>query len=503
MAATSERPKLSEIIRLLEQRPFDLTMWQTLEKILQEQNDPFSLKTLAVIIRGIKALGGRTPDSRTVRDTFARLAKSYNNPIVIRAAAKHYLMELNLPGTAKEHLAHCKTLGVNDSETAQLLNQAETELRRRDAQLVTVSTSRAAMSIRKTGKISLLPQVADASRPDAVATLPLEKVKMEQPSVHAAACLVSGDLVSARLYLKRGVVDSDPQRYWELWTELGNAHYEKNQFLDARSAYNEACTIAPENVISQFNLGTGKLVTGDFNGALKCFQKADDIESFEPKVLCNVGAAYFLQDEYIKAESILRETIRIKPDYIRALNTLSSVLGAMNRLDESLEICNQILEMRPGHPEASMKKGIICLNDGQLDEAIDCLTDAVTTPELQVDAHCYLAQALAAQLQTNYAEETLQSAFQLGTVEPELACNSWKAIGRGWRKENDTNRSVAAFQRVCQLDPRDAEAWYELGITYGRAKHDSYARECFQTYFRLSPEAAKRTTVEKLLEGSR
>ncbi len=503
----TQAPKLSDCIRALELKPFDAKQWEVLRDCVRQQGDPFSLKTLEILIKGISSLHGKNPDSRPIRDTFCRLVRSYNNPVVIRAAAKHFLMELNLPDVARDYLVHAKQLGLNDSETAQLLTQAEAELRRRGAQLINISNEDAAKSIRRTGKLSLLPSpkasVDDADEMRSRATVPLDSIKIEDFTEQAAACLISGDLVSARRALKKGMSESRPERYWELWTELGTAHYDKGQFLDARSAYSQACEIFPERMVSQFNLGTAKLLTRDFAGALACFQKADDIQSFEPKVLCNVGATYFLQDEYELAEEILRETIKIRPDYVRALNTLSSALGSMNRLQESLELCEKVLELSPGHPEAAMKKGVLALNHGDLEVAVDCLTMATVSPELQIDAECYLAQALSGLMQTQDAEDLLKSALETGNVDPDLAVASWKAVGRSWREQNETNRAVTCFQSACQLAPRDPEPWLDLGITYGRANHDSYARECFQSYLRLNPEGTRRMTVDSLLEMSR
>ncbi len=394
--------------------------------------------------------------------------------------------------------------GLAGAET-QMLAKAEIEMRRRRTQNVTITDTEAAQTIRRTAELALLKSGRGTSAKDETTiTQELEEVGPEMVPVKAAECIIAGELADARNWLRRGLTEEQPEEFWGLWTELGNCYYDRGYFGDARMAYNKACEIFPDRLISQFNLGTAKLMTSDLAGALECYQEADNIESFQPKVLCNVGAVYFLQDDYESAEDILREILNIQPDYVRALNTLAAVLGAMNRLEESMEICDLVLELNPEHGEAAFKKGVIHLSLNQVDEAIPCLKIAKAHPDIQFDAFCFLAQALAAKGRVGDAETMMNAVVTRAQIDENLLASTWQAIAHGWNDKGEVDNGIKAFKKACELAPMDPNTWLELGLAYRDIK-DITAEECFQTFIRLNNEVNREGTLEQcsLFQGGK
>jgi tetratricopeptide (TPR) repeat protein len=110
---------------------------------------------------------------------------------------------------------------------------------------------------------------------------------------------------------------------------------------------------------------------------------------------------------------------------------------------------------------------------GQYDQAIGAYQKAVAlNPEAPTYMNLSLAQVnLAAQttdptVASTHVTDAGASCDKATTLDPTSATKCWKNIAIVLSNKGDFKDAVGPLQKVTQLDPKDAQAWYLLGSAY-------------------------------------
>lgn len=110
---------------------------------------------------------------------------------------------------------------------------------------------------------------------------------------------------------------------------------------------------------------------------------------------------------------------------------------------------------------------------GQYDQAISAYQKAVAlNPEAPTYMNLSLAQVNLAAKTTDptaasaHVADASASCEKVATLDPPSTAKCWKNIGIVMSNKGDFKDAVAPLQKVTQLDPKDAQAWYLLGSAY-------------------------------------
>jgi len=108
--------------------------------------------------------------------------------------------------------------------------------------------------------------------------------------------------------------------------------------------------------------------------------------------------------------------------------------------------------------------------DGQYDQAVTAYQKAIAlNPDAPTYMNLSLAQVNLAAASTDPATATTDvaaastSCDKLAALDPASATKCWKNIAIVLSNKGDFKDAVAPLQKVTQLDPKDAQAWYLLG----------------------------------------
>jgi tetratricopeptide (TPR) repeat protein len=111
--------------------------------------------------------------------------------------------------------------------------------------------------------------------------------------------------------------------------------------------------------------------------------------------------------------------------------------------------------------------------NGQYDQAIAAYQKAVAlNPEAATYMNLSLAQVNVATATTDpaaasaHVADASASCDKVATLDPTSTTKCWKNIGIVLSNKGDFKDAVAPLQKVTQLDPKDAQAWYLLGSAY-------------------------------------
>lgn len=492
----------------IEANPLNPTGWEILAKKVSAQNDTLSAKSVEVILEGlleIQALKYQAEQQKVpppqlsaiARATFARLAKAYNSPTLLKEVGLIYLRDLNLPKMALQHFERSIRLGGPEKELRPLTEAAavavQREAQRGGEQLAHSGITEAKHVqpvapnvIRKTGKL-LLP--AKFTQPSSViGSLPDLEVNVGQqlPS-STTECLEEAGIAIKKNQFKWAVMllqkanekPAGKLEMWQAWTNLGQACYEAGYYPQVEIAFLEALKYDADEMASHFNVALGAHLNGKYDLALASYRKADQIEPHHPKVWCNLGVLYFQMDQYDEAEAALRQATQANPDYARAWDNLAAALGSQNKLDEAVEACQQALKLRPDYPEAYFKLGVIYFGQNHLRQAAQEFQRASRLPEIA--AYCDAFQSMIFS-RLDQVEEAEAALLRAAHADPkcDLLWMAWNDLGLAWYSVGNYQRASNAYGEATMIKPDEAEAWFNLGVSYHQSGDLKTARDAYQ-----------------------
>jgi tetratricopeptide (TPR) repeat protein len=494
----------------LEKDPVSADLWETLLTKVKGQKDPLSTKTLEIILEGLKKVenlqetaentGGKPIRiSGPSHAMFARLAKAYNSPTLLKEVGLVYLRELNLPSIALQHFERSLRLGGPEKELRPLTEAAavaiqtnltqESGLEQGYSGITTAHQVKpiAPNGLNQTGKL-LQPAFAQTN---ALRLTEPPRTVDENPDallpVTASECMDEARRAIARHHFRRAEIllekaDVDPpdnQRMWQAWTDLGQACYEFGVHAQVQTAFLKALRYGPKDMASHFNVALGLHLNEKYEEALASYLKANQIEPKHPKVWCNLGVLYFQMQQYALAESALRYATLANREYARAWDNLAAALGAQDKLDEALDACQHAIELRPDYPEAYFKMGVIHFSRNEFTHARQDLQRAAIDPGLAAYADCLQAMIHARLEQTEAAEAAVLRAVRTDS-KCDLLWMAWNDLGLAYYALGDYHAAAVAYGEGTMIKPDEAEAWFNLGVSYHRTGDLKAARDAYQ-----------------------
>jgi tetratricopeptide (TPR) repeat protein len=490
---------------LIQASPLSVESWEQLLARVRSQSDPLSSRTLEVILEGLREIetlsGSATPPhlSPTALNIFARLAKAYNSPTLLKEVGLIYLRDLQLPDVAQRHFERALRLGGPEKELRPLTEAAAVAIqtkrtRQNDLEQgysgITVTQPMKAVApngISHTGRL-LLPALAQTAsfrlvqsdpprEDDADKLLPATTLECVE---EARRAILHHRFRRAEILLEKADVDPlDKQEMWQAWTDLGQACYVAGVIAQVQTAFLKALKYGPKDMASHFNVALGLHLNEKYEEALAAYLKANQIEPKHPKVWCNLGVLYFQMQQYALAESALRYATLASPDYARAWDNLAAALGAQDKLDEALEACQQAIELRPDYPEAHFKMGVIHFSRNEFDASRRELQRAALLPHLAAFSDCLQAMIHARLEQTEAAEAAVLRAVRTDS-KCDLLWMAWNDLGLAHYAEGNFEAAATAYGEATMIKPDEAEAWFNLGVSFHRTGDLKEARDAYQ-----------------------
>lgn len=128
---------------------------------------------------------------------------------------------------------------------------------------------------------------------------------------------------------------------------------------------------------------------------------------------------------------------------------------------------------------------LVHLETGQVYEALDepDEADEAYRRAIELDPHCTPAFVALGNLYIDYGHHNLGLAvLEVGTQVNDGDARAFAGLGRGLGKLGSHREAVAAFERALQLDPRDHELLFWLGMTHAEQGERTKAVQRLQAF---------------------
>jgi len=496
---------------------FDPRMWENLLAVHTAKGDFFSIKSLQVILDGIRHLAAARQEptcpfvvTSFQTSLFERLQGSFNNPALLKAIGMIYLGDFRMPGAALKHFELARQLAPSDRDLDNLEKAATVALARAAGEVahtplddVTVSKTAANKAILKTTtrlhrvqtrthlgqgvagterkSEPTRPTGAAPSRPEAVRDVAALYAEIQQQIERAQFADAFASLAEA---IRLG---APPEEVQELYGQLGLAAFDQHRLADALAAYLKMRDMTPDLVEGWFNCGLVYQKMNMPDEALDCYEQASRIDPSNASTWCNLSSIFFEQGEFAEAERTARQAIELRRDYARAFDNLATALSALDRLPEAAEACQQAIRLQPTLHSAWFKLGVIKFQEENYVAAAEAFNLTGDNPDFFPYVLYYLSMIEA---RRGRLEEALQYLDQARNADSQndLLPAALKEIGAVCTQREQHETAVDAYRQVVELAPGDVDAWLAKGTALHRLGQHDEARACYVRVTELEPE---------------
>jgi tetratricopeptide (TPR) repeat protein/SAM-dependent methyltransferase len=183
--------------------------------------------------------------------------------------------------------------------------------------------------------------------------------------------------------------------------------------------------------IQFYNLiGSSYFSLSDFSNAIKCFEKAINLNSNELISIFNLGSAYYELKNYEKSKKYFHNAIKIEPNSDYANYMLGNIYFLDRSFEESEYYLNRCLQKNPKNSNAYNILGLIFDFRNDLDQA--------------------------------------EAYFQKSVVLSDKNFNALNNLGNIFLQKNNLDLAKEYYQKAININPQLCEAYSNMGLICSR-----------------------------------
>ncbi len=225
---------------------------------------------------------------------------------------------------------------------------------------------------------------------------------------------------------------------------------------------------AEENAKKSFNAGYQLYFKSDFEGAMKEFCKAIELNPTNNEYHFFLAKSYYQQKLSSKAIEELRYTIGIKPEYLQAHLLLGDIYFEGENWSEAEKSYLKVIDIDANNFDAHFKVGQVYIKLKKVDEAITHLKQAKELNGTEPYSSFYLGQAYLEKEEVSLAISEFDKAIRLQSNNPLFYY--WRGnaffVAGDYRDPNDYNwRSVVDYQQAIEFGLTTPYVYFMYGNT--------------------------------------
>ena len=171
-----------------------------------------------------------------------------------------------------------------------------------------------------------------------------------------------------------------------------------------------------------------------------------------------LGLALAKNNRFDEAITQYSESLRIWPEYDRALIGMGNVLVRQGRMDEAAVYANRALRLKPDSSEAHFLLGFVLMNQGRNDEALDHYFAGLRSDPENEGIHHIIGVILGSQ---GKLDESIGQFNEALRIKPDYA-DAHYGLGVALLRQGHVDESIMHFTEALRLKPDFAQARLSL-----------------------------------------
>ena len=250
---------------------------------------------------------------------------------------------------------------------------------------------------------------------------------------------------------------------------LGTAYLGSNKLDDALNEFEELNKQAPDQPVVQFRLGQALVRKGRAKEALVALDRAAKTFDKTAEFQVERGRAQLLAGQREAALKSAQEAQRLAPQSAQPYLLMGYVQSAAGNTKAARELFAKASEVEGGAAPAHLALGRLSAGEKDMDSAIK---EFDLAKEADPKAIAPVRTKIAALLQQNRGKEALQEAESAASKQPKVA-GFQLLVGSLYGREQQWDKSSAAFKKALELDPRSRDARMGLArVAVAQQKED-------------------------------
>jgi tetratricopeptide (TPR) repeat protein len=281
--------------------------------------------------------------------------------------------------------------------------------------------------------------------------------------------------------------------------------------------------IQPGEIDNQLALAMALYESGDEEEAITSLNKAIAARPASSQLQLSLGTFYARERLYTQAIPLFQKAIELEPSNIIARLSLAKALVKIGRSTEALRWLDEVVGYDSKQPEAHYLRGNIYQERGNSVRAADDLRIAIENNPNDYDSQYAYGVVLAELGDAQQAVKHLETAHQLepdsdgalfelarvlhrlgdekkSRADLEIVARHKRSVynrdiaasyvtkANQSMQDGDVKSAIAEYQKALDLDPVDAQTYYNLGLAHARAGATDPAEDAFKKAIELDQQ---------------
>ena len=315
------------------------------------------------------------------------------------------------------------------------------------------------------------------------ATAPLERALAAEPNFAAQVALAIArerleDFKRAEAAYLRALAlrPGSPEVHYN----MGALYQRQGLFGDAAAAYEKAVERRPRFYQALANLGSVYGLKKEPGKAIGALERALQLAPDQGAIHVLLGQNYMEMADYQRARQAYLEGLRLGEEDGSALADLGRISEEEGDLDGARSFLSRSLQLDPGDAEAAHRLGSVLAKQGDRQGAARQYRQAIASDGEHAAAHYSLAR------------------LYLGEGRKEEGMK----LMRTFRDLKEYQGRLSTHKRAADLNPRDPQIVFELGMLHAEYGRDERARTVFERVLSLHPDfGPAQEQLARLKEG--
>jgi len=226
---------------------------------------------------------------------------------------------------------------------------------------------------------------------------------------------------------------------------------------------------------------------GDHEASIKFLNKALELSEDPLEIWNLLGMEHLLAEEFEEASYFFKNCIKDNPQDYSALYNLLYSYDHLNKINESITVLNEVLEIDPYSEVAWHQLGLVLLKKEQHKEALSAFDFAIISDDTFTGAYIEKGKLLETTGRINEAIDNYEIA--LNTNDPSAFV--FLSIGRCHETLGNSEIAVSFYLKAIHLEPSNENSWISLIEFYISLKQHKKAKDYFKRALEVNSESVE------------
>jgi predicted O-linked N-acetylglucosamine transferase (SPINDLY family) len=187
-----------------------------------------------------------------------------------------------------------------------------------------------------------------------------------------------------------------------------------------------------------------------------------------------------------QAENIYRQILAVEPENADACHLLGVIALQGGKADNAVQLINRAIRQNPFQASYFNNLGNALKEQKKLEEAVAAFSQALSIKPHYAEAHNNLGVVLKEQEKTDEALDCFERAISINPNYAEAHYN----LGNRYQEQEKLAEAINCYQKTLAINPKHAEAFYNMGITLIKQKKTDEAATAFKQVLTIKPDHA-------------